>query len=158
MKLYSTTYWALFSIETTFIIFFLIDDILDILHRSSDQEKSKIKHFLKNKKALLKNIIDVNLFIDFILFWILYNLGIPYFRYGRLFRPFKLILHVRELRRFFKSVIITLPYIIDMIIIFILFSLIFAILGVKVFEDIKDDLDQDQIRVNILRYIYSLGG
>ena len=154
--IYSTQYWVLFSLETLIILIFIIDGILEFIYRYNDPYRTHTSHFIKNCKTLTRYFIDINLIIDFVLFWSLYSSKISYFRYGRVLRSLRLIRESRELRRFFKSVTATLPYIIDMSILFILVALIFAIIGVKVFEDIRDDLDQDKINV-ILCYKY-IGG
>ena len=153
---YSTQYWVLFNIELFVLIIWIIDDLLNLIHKITNPYRIYSKSSLKNCKFISEYFIDLNIVLDFILFWSLYTYGIPYFRYGRILRPFKLILESRELRRFFKSVVATLPYIIDMIILFVLFALIFAIIGVALFKaDIKDgEIDQNLINVFIYIYIY----
>ena len=99
--------------------------------------------------------MNINIFIDFVLFWSLYTGGINYFRFGRILRPFKLLFESRDLRRFSKAVLASFPYILDMIILFLLVAFIFAIIAVKLFEDEKDD--NNEINVNYLLY-YLLGG
>ena len=153
-SVYSVLYWVLFTLESCMIIIITVDDILDLIVRCTDPYRSKKAQFLTNIKLFSKVIVDGNLFIDYILFWTLFSAEVTYFRYGRILRPFKLILECPDLRRFFKSVFSTLPYIFDMIILFILVALIFGIIGVKLFEDIKGDLDQDLIYVCIYIYIY----
>ena len=146
-ELYGLTWGFCFGIELTAIIIFMVDDVFEYIHRTADTERGARAHFLHNCKFLWKYFIDGNLIIDFLLFWILYTYGIPYFRYARLLRPFKLIVLSRELRRFSKAILQTMPYIIDIVILFILVCFMFAIIGIKIFEDL--DLDEDQIKVYI---------
>ena len=148
------SWWICITTEFSVLLFFTFDAILEIIHRKHDNERPTSKHFWKNCKFIFKYFVDVNLLIDAILFWIFYEHGIPYFRYGRLLRPLKLITLSRELRRFSKAIMQTLPYIIDVVILFILVCFIFAILGVKILEDVQGDMKEGELRVKTSIYIY----
>ena len=137
----SQLFYVVFFIELLIIICILIDDLFEFIHRWNDKESSRTKNFLQNKKFIIKYFLDINIIIDFIIFWWLYSNGIAYFRYGRLLRPFKLISFSHDLRRFAIAIVKTIPYIIDVILLYVLVCFIFAILGVKLLEDatIEDD-------------------
>ena len=146
-----TKFNVVVSLEALFIFIFIIDDILEIIHRSQDIERSFKGHFLLNMKFIFKIIIELSLVIDFCLFWGIYTLGFSYFRFARILRPFKLVLHSKEVRRHFKAIVKTIPYIFDVIILFFLITFVFAILGMKILEDAQDETS---FTINVIIYIY----
>ena len=147
-------YNFLLSTETLIIITYTIDDIMEFTHRFYDNERSKKDHFFKNIKIMAKYLIDSNLVIDYVLFWSFYSANIEYFRYGRVFRAIKLVAISKEMRRITKAICITIPHIIDVIILFVLVTFIFSILGIKILGDVRDEYPSDRFKVIIVYILF----
>lgn len=142
-----TTFSVLCSFEAIILFLFIIDDLMEVIHRLNDQERPKTKHFLTNFKFLAKSIVDISLVIDFILFYTFHTKGIDYFRFGRVLRPMKLVVHSKEMRRQMGAIINTLPNLIDVILLFLLVAVIYAVLGVKLLSEDLTEEESEQIHV-----------
>ena len=148
----STTYILLLLVEVLFISIFIVDDVIELIHRITDQERKKSQQFFYNLKFLSKYIIDLILIVDFICFYTFYGSAYSYFRFGRCLRPFKLFVNSRDMRRTLHAILATFPHILDVVLLFIFTALIFAIFGSKLFEA-EEDTNVTHIITLSLRFL-----
>jgi hypothetical protein len=144
------TFYFLFLCELIILLLFVIDDVLEVIHRSKDQERGKSQHFLKNFKFVSKSTVDICLLTDFILFFAFYSKFECYFRFGRILRPIKLCIYSKEMRRQMKAIFKTIPHIVDVILLFFLVAVIYAILGAKLLSEDLTEEEKDQVGVILM--------
>ena len=150
-KPWGLQFWITISFELLIQICFILYNIIEIILRYTDKEKSKSESFF-NLKFASRILTDLILFIDFILFFALYTSGTSYFRFGRLFRPLKIMFHSKQMRRNLVSIANCWYNILDVVILYMLTIFLFALLGIRMFSGA---VDQDDITVlYIYMYIY----
>ena len=148
----SWNFYTLMAIEILFLLLFLTDETLDFILRYTDLERTKTQHFLKNKKFVIHLIVDIILIVDIFGFYISYSQELDYFRFGRMARPFKLIFYSGESRRWLKSVLNSWKNLLDILILFTITILMFALLAIRLLGD-SDAYIEDEISVI---YIYNI--
>ena len=141
LDVWGTTFSILFCLEITILILFISNELMDFILKFTDIERGGCLTILMSKKYILHLIIDLCLILDVFIFYSTYTRDLQYFRFARLFRPFKLLFYSQNMRRWFKSILNTWTHVLDIVILFVLTILIFALLGIKVLggEGIDDE-------------------
>lgn len=144
---------ACMGLEITIVTFYWLNFLLAVFHRMHNKSKSFKKRFLTNKKMISKLVVNCLFLADMIHFYINFS-ELP-FRFSRIFRPginrsesylkaniVGLFLYNKELRRTLLGIVTSIKTIIDLVLFFLLFAIIWSIIGVRL---IGHQEDQDEV-------------
>lgn len=135
-------------IESAVIFAYLLELFMEIFHRYHDPKSFKNK-FLKNKALIAKIFFDLLFLLDMISFYA--ALPRTIFRFSRPLRPCNLFfrenlpkpyhtvclaLYSKQLRRTFFGIIKSVGHMFDIILFFVIITLIYAAIGIKIIGDL----------------------
>ncbi|EGR29721.1 hypothetical protein IMG5_149890 [Ichthyophthirius multifiliis] len=154
----SQIYNKIFVCEIGFLNVFLFDLFLETFHRFFDKDKQLVDSFIYNHKYLQKVLIFFVILADFIYYLNSFPKNI--IRFGKYIRPFLVLFYSKELRRTFQSIIQSLKEIIQLIILVLLITFFFAIIGWKFIGDLDNQSNFQNITIasNILYSLISFDG
>ena len=151
-------YGLLLGGELTAIVMYIIDVILEVVHRSRDKRKSTMSKFFKNGKFLLRVAFICCFIVDLLVFHIYYNTTkVLSYRLSRFLRPRKLVLCTltnwaivmlfffsKNLRRHFQALIRTTDLMLVLLVLYVIIASLYAAIGVKIIPNLSDDPNYDE--------------